>query len=490
MVNRSLTLIGISLFFIAACSTPFLKKEPPPQETTSVQDEASPLEIGEGEKNTPLAPGEEEQNASTTVDTEEQKKEVTFDIPIVINDQVEYFIQYFETTHRKPFALWLQRSGRYIPMMKEVLKQNGLPEDLVYMALIESGFNPKAYSRRRASGPWQFITRTGKKYGLEVNWWIDERRDPEKSTIAAARHLKDLYDQFSSWYLAAAGYNAGAGKIARAIKRYQTEDFWELTKHNYLKKETRHYVPKMIAAALIAKDPEKYGFTDIDYDEPIQYEKVEVPDATDLRVIARCCGVDYETIKALNPELKTWCTPPDHPGYEVKIPEGTRETFLQNFAQLDPSERITFRQHQVRQGDTLSAIARRYGIKVEPIMQMNNLKSSRNLRAGTSIIIPIPADRALSVGERAEQRSSTKISKKKVEAPKDMLAADNGPLKQILYVVKEGDTLWDIAMQYDLRVRDIRRWNNLRGNIIHPNDELLLMINDKRADIEVSDLKL
>jgi len=473
-LHRSLTLIGILLFFIPACTIPLLKKEAPPQETAAAQEGKTPLEIGEEGKNALLALGEEEKEIPLEIGEKEREKEVTFDIPIVINGQVERFIEYFQTTHRKPFALWLQRSGRYIPMMKEVLKQHGLPEDLVYMALIESGFNPKAYSRRRASGPWQFISRTGKRYGLEADWWIDERRDPEKSTIAAARHLKDLYDQFSCWYLAAAGYNAGAGKISRAIKRYQTEDFWELTKHKYLKRETKHYVPKMIAAALIAKEPEKYGFTDIVYDEPIRYEKVEIPDATDLKVIARCCEVDYETIKALNPELKMWCTPPLRPDYQVKIPEGTRENFLRNFSQLDPSERITFRQHQVRAGETLSTIARRYGIKKEPIMQLNNLKSPRQLRAGSSVIIPIPADRALA---RDERDIETRVTKKRARAPKRVVVAvAQGPFKEIRYVVQEGDTLWDIALLYNLRIEDIRRWNNLRGNVIRPKDELLLRI--------------
>jgi membrane-bound lytic murein transglycosylase D len=471
MVHRYLTLIGIVLFFIPACATFIVNKEAPPQETAAVQEEKTPLEIGDEGKKPPVEIGEEE--------ADKESPEVTFDIPIVINDQVEAFIEYFRTTHRKPFALWLQRSGRYIPMMKEVLKANGLPEDLVYMALIESGFNPKAYSRRRASGPWQFITRTGKRYGLEVDWWIDERRDPEKSTIAAARHLKDLYDQFSHWYLAAAGYNAGAGKISRAIERYRTEDFWELTKHKYLKRETRHYVPKMIAAALIAKEPEKYGFTDIVYDEPIRYDKVQVPDATDLKVIARLCEVDYETIKALNPELKMWCTPPHHPDYEVKIPVGTREKFLQNFSQLDPSERITFRQHQVRQGDTLSTIARRYGIKKEPIMELNDLTSPRQLRTGSSIIIPIPADRALARDERGRELGTSKKKARVPKAPQRAVKQGRGPAREIRYVVKEGDTLWDIALQYDLRVKDIRRWNNLRGNAIYPKDELLLMINEK-----------
>ena len=469
-MNRSFMLIFILLFSVAGCATPFLnkKEEPLPQKTAEAQEEKTPLEIGEGEK-APL---------KIKIDEQKKGKEVTFDIPIVINDQVERFVEYFQTTHRKAFALWLQRSGRYIPMMQDVLRANGLPEDLVYMALIESGFNPKAYSRRRASGPWQFISRTGKRYGLEADWWIDERRDPEKSTIAAASHLKDLYDQFSSWYLAAAGYNAGAGKISRAIKRYQTEDFWELTKHKYLKRETRHYVPKMIAAALIAKEPEKYGFTDIDYDEPIRYEKVELLDATDLQVIARCSEADYETIKALNPELKLWCTPPNRPGYQVKIPEGKKEIFLQNFSRLEPSERITFRQHQVRTGDTLSTVARRYGIQTEPIMEMNNIRSSQQLRAGSYLIIPIPADRALSLEEKSQM---AKAGKTKVAAPRKVrvIAQGKGPFKEVRYIVQEGDTLWDIALMYDLKVEDIRRWNNLQGNVIRPKDELLLKISKK-----------
>jgi len=460
-VKKSIALMGLLLFIIAGCTTPFLKKDPPTPAVTEEQGE-TPLEMGEGEK------------------------EVSFDIPIVVNDRVEYFIEYFQTTHRKPFTRWLQRSGRYIPMMREHLRANGLPEDLVYMALIESGFNPRAYSRRRASGPWQFIYRTGKRYGLTVNWWLDERRDPEKSTIAAARHLKDLYDQFSCWYLVAAGYNAGAGKISRAIRRYQTEDFWELTKHRYLKRETKNYVPKMIAAALIAKEPEKYGFADITYDEPIRSEKVTVPDATDLRVIARCCETDYAIIKGLNPELRRWCTPPHYPNYEVKIPEGKTETFVHNFAQLKPSERITFRRHYVRQGDTLSQIALRYGTGVSAIMQMNHIRSPRHLRAGTSIIIPIPADKALSSKRRAKKARKAPQE----AAPPTVRKEDEGLFAEIRYVVKEGDTLWDIALLYDLRVKDIRRWNNIRGNIIHPEDELVLRISKKRGALGRLDLHL
>ena len=287
-----------------------------------------------------------------------RKKE--FDIPIVINEKVERFIHYFQTSGRKIFSNWLSRSEKYIPSMREVLKEKGLPEDLVYLAMIESGFNPYAYSRAKATGPWQFISPTGKRYGLKSNWWVDERRDPEKSTIAAAGYLKDLYDMFECWYLAAAGYNAGENKIANGMKRYRTEDFWELTKYRYLKQETKHYVPQMIAAALLAKDPEKYGFVGIEYEEPLQYDKVMVPPAMDLRLIAMACEITVEELKELNPELRRLCTPPDAPEYEIKIPFGKSDLFQKNFESLRLGAVGSFKTHIVKKGDTLQQIARLY----------------------------------------------------------------------------------------------------------------------------------
>jgi len=234
---------------------------PPEASTENCEPSFAPLATEEPAMKTDLTAGDELNGdfklEKLPVDPRKQAQE--FDIPIVINARVEHFIQYFQTTARKIFVNWLARSERYIPFMRNLLRESGLPEDLVYMALIESGFNPYAYSRMKASGPWQFIYFTGKKYGLNVSWWVDERRDPEKSTIAAAKYLKDLYDLFECWYLAAAGYNAGEGKIINAMKRYRTEDFWELTKYRYLKRETKDYVPQMIAAALIAKNM-KSGF--------------------------------------------------------------------------------------------------------------------------------------------------------------------------------------------------------------------------------------
>ena len=234
-----------------------------------------------------------------------------FDIPIVFNDAVQYFVKYFTTEKRKIFANWLRRSKRYVPMIKEILRAHGLPEDLIYLAMIESGFNPNAYSSMKACGPWQFIYETGGRYGLRVNHWVDERRDPEKSTVAAALYLKDLFNQFGGWYLAAAVYNAGEKRIERSVEKYETADFWELMKYNTLPRETRDYIPRLLAAAIIAKDPERFGFTDINYDQPVRFVNEKAPGGTPLEIIAKAASTNVSAIGALNPEILTGITPPD-----------------------------------------------------------------------------------------------------------------------------------------------------------------------------------
>ena len=436
MICKILT-VGMILFLSSACfphrgSSPEKTLSPPP----SIEEEAplftqTDLEKPSSQESLPLPkesslsnpppstvnqfelglelPISDESNDDVSLEIlprDRAKQDPEFDIPIVINAQVEQFIQYFQTTARNRFSTWLARSEKYIPFMRNLLKENGLPEDLVYMALIESGFNPYAYSRSKASGPWQFIYLTGKRYGLRSNWWIDERRDPEKSTIAAAKYLKDLYDMFECWYLAAAGYNAGEGKIARAMKRYRTEDFWELTKYRYLKRETKDYVPQMIAAALIAKDPEKYGFVDIEYQEPLRYDKVKVPEVTDLRLIAQASEVTLDEIKNLNPELSRWCTPPNFPDYEIKIPFGKKELFLENFENLSPGERFQFKTHKVRKGDTLSRIAKLYRVSLEPILEINRLNKKSRLSIGMHLLIPLPKDPDPKPGSIAKKKSN------------------------------------------------------------------------------------
>jgi len=333
------------------------------------------------------------------------KKEPVFDIPIVVNQEVEHCILLFQTTIREKFVTWLARSGKYIPFMKNLLKEQGLPEDLVYMAFIESGFDPHAYSRSKAVGPWQFIYRTGKRYGLRVNWWVDERRDPEKSTIAAAKYLKDLYEMFACWYLAAAGYNAGEYRIIKAMKRFRTEDFWTLTKHRYLKRETKNYVPLMIAAALVAKDPEKYGFTGIEYQEPLRYEKVKVPELTDLSHIAKACEISVEEIKDLNPELQRGVTPPNEPEYEIKIPSAKKDLFTRNFEALQPLEKFQFKTHLVKKGETLNGIAKLYRVDLDPLLEINSLSKKSPLSRGMNLFIPISKDEEIKPLAVAQKRN-------------------------------------------------------------------------------------
>ncbi len=438
---------------------------PPPPDEPSLSESPSPTE------NQPAAslyfPISDEANDDFTIEVlpkDRPKPKQEFDIPIVINAKVEQFVQYFQTRGRKVFSNWLARSERYIPFMRALLKESGLPEDLVYLALIESGFNPYAYSRAKASGPWQFIYLTGKRYGLVSNWWIDERRDPEKSTLAAAKYLKDLYDMFECWYLAAAGYNAGERKIATAMKRYRTEDFWELTKYRYLKRETKDYVPQMIAAALIAKNPEKYGFFGIEYQEPLRYEKVKVPEVTDLRLIARACDVPLDEIKELNPELSRWCTPPSFPDYEIKIPYGKKELFSRNFPNLYSGEKFQFKTHLVKKGDTFSKIARFYGVDLEPILEMNRLNKKSRLSVGMNLLIPLPKDQGPKPDRMAKKKSPE---------------TDHGskPAQTMTYTIKKGDTLWSIANETGVNLGALSRWNNLYPEKkLMPGDKLKIEI--------------
>lgn len=317
------------------------------------------------------------------------------DVPIVVNKNVESFIKYFQTRGRKYFERWWDRSSEYMVMLRGILRENGLPEDLSYIAFIESGLNPTARSRANAVGMWQFIRGTALKYGLRVDWWIDERMDPEKATYAASRYFKNLYDQFGSWYLAAAGYNAGEGKIMRAVKKHNTDDFWMLaSKRRPLRRETKEYVPKYLAALLIAKDPESYGFEPIEYYDTVRYEKVKVSEATDLRVIAEATGSTVEEIKRINPELLRWFTPPNYPDYVIKVPAGTSQRYYEYMSTLPPTKKIAFRMHKVRRGDTISKIAKLYGTSITPILYINNLEGPKKtrLKPGSVIAVPLRAD--------------------------------------------------------------------------------------------------
>lgn len=350
--------------------------------------------ISDAEESNPIL-FEEEYEAS------ERGELPAFDIPVVRNEKVEVWLDYFQGRGRKWFDLWLARSTRYVPFMRKILREHELPEDLVNLAMIESGFSSRAYSRARAVGPWQFMKATGRLYGLKVNFWVDERRDPEKSTIAAARHLKDLYDQFQSWKLAAAAYNAGPGKVARAIKKYKTEDFWELTKGKYLRPETRQYVPKMIAAALIAKEPHKYGFVGIEYEPPLEYDKVILKFPVNLMILSEKLRIPLEDLMTINPELNHPMTPPGVESYELRVPSGKSDAFIEALNDFTVDEKTSFTAHRVHRGENLKKISALYNVPSHEILKANQV-SAAEIREGRDLLIPKQVDEKLiALGLRA-----------------------------------------------------------------------------------------
>ena len=378
------------------------------------------------------------------------------DLPLTLNSKVNYFIDFFQHRGRSSFARWLSRSERYIPIMKEILRKEGMPEDLVYLAMIESGFTPHAVSVANAVGPWQFISGTGKRYDLKINDWIDERRDPIKSTVAAALYLKELYALFNNdWYLAAAGYNAGENKILRAINMYDTRDFWEISKGSYLKPETKDYVPKLLAAAIIAKEPAKYGFADVAYLPAMDLDTVAVPTRTDLDLIARITEVPYQALKELNPELRRWCTPPDYPNYLLKLPKGKKELFTVEFAKIPEeqryTERIAYNRYRAKKQDTLKTVAARFNTTPERIAELNHLKSTAKLR-GKSLLVPVQSAVPAKPAHKAEPNETEQTAAVAKEENR-------------YYTIKKGDTLYSLAKRFKVTTAILSAWNNLTEKV-------------------------
>lgn len=311
---------------------------------------------------------------------------VEWDIPIEMNDAVESWLHYYQTRGRKSFEITLARAGRYERLMREIFRRAGLPEDLIYLSLIESGFEGTAYSRARAAGLWQFVPATAKIYKLEISYWVDERYDPIAATAAAAEYLEDLQREFGDWYLTVAAYNAGPGRVHRAIRRAGSRDFWTLAEKRVLRSETRNYVPKLIAAALIAKQPEKYGLRE--RPEPIAtFDFGFVPDATSLDVVADAAGVPLGEILALNLHLIRGITPPGEQ-YRVRVPAGRPRVFTENYANVPPSERVRSVVHIVRRGENLQRIARNYGTRVSAILKANERLEPTRLSVGQRLVIP------------------------------------------------------------------------------------------------------
>lgn len=397
-----------------------------------------------------------------------------FDIPVEVNAAVEKWVRYFTGPGRVYYERWLTRSTRYRPLMYAELERQGMPRDLVYLSMIESGYNAHAYSHADAAGLWQFIPSTGKMYDLRIDWWVDDRRDPHLATVSAVRFLKELNTMFNGdWYLAWAAYNGGPGRIRRATREAGSTDFWVLMNGPYLHPETDDYVPKIIAAAIIGHHPERYGFTNVKYQSELRVDMVQVEGSVELERLAKAAGTDVDTLKNLNPALRRWATPPE--GYNLRVPEGSGAAFATELAKIPIEKEPSFVNHKVAKGETLSGIASRYNVSVADVTSANNLANVNRIYVGMALVIPVRAPKG-SGSASAPVVASANVAPK-AEAPKAASAASSTPkpaAKTSTYTVRSGDTLSEIAEKHSVTVGDLRSWNNLSGATIFVGQQLKL----------------
>jgi membrane-bound lytic murein transglycosylase D len=372
------------------------------------------------------------------------------DLPLMMTDQVAGYISYFSNRGRGTFERAFARSGRYHDMMVSILKQEGVPQDLIYLAQAESGFQPTAVSRAGARGIWQFMGSRGRGYGLQHSLWVDDRQDPEKSTRAAARHLKDLYAQFGDWYLAMAAYNSGPGTVQAAVRRTGYADFWELYRRNVLPKETRNYVPIILAVTIVTKNLSHYGFDDVSMDDPLAFDKVTINYPIDLRLVADCVGSTPAQLQQLNPGLLRLSTPREG-AFELHLPAGTKDQFETTIAAIPTGMRLWWRYPTVHSGETLASLARTYHLTAKSIAEANHLNGSQ-LEADARVVIPVtPSKHPLSENATYSRRI-------------------------MRYKVRKGDTVETVAENFSVPALMVRRWNGLRSNSLHGRTVLALHV--------------
>jgi membrane-bound lytic murein transglycosylase D len=418
---------------------------------TVYADELQAFRAGDGFQEAPAVPAPIDEVADMTfpVDprlkdrAEQAAKNLSHDLPLTVNDQVLSFLNFFQTPRGRAIVeTGLRRAGRYREMISRVLQEEGMPQDLIYLAQAESAFQPLALSRAGARGIWQFVAWRGNEYGLRHTWWVDERQDPEKATRAAARHLRDLYTMYGDWYLAMAAYNCGPGNVQKGIERTGYADFWELYKRNVLPRETKNYVPIIVALTLIAKDAAHYGIQ-VDPEPPVATDVVKPGRAVDLRLVAETIDVDVETLRSLNPSLLRLATP-DDPSFELHLPAGTAERFSAEIADIPADKWVSWRRHRVEAGETLTSIGKKYQVTAAAIAAANNLEHGVALSAGEKLIIPATQPQA-------------EIKRRLVS-----------------YRVRRGDTMLGIADRYNVSPDDVRKWNRLKSN--HVNRGMVLRI--------------
>ena len=401
----------------------------PPQQPA----EPTPVEAA-GNITTPASP-------NVTAKAEAELKTTVSDLPLVMNDYVASYIDFFENSPKGhgTIVASLERMGRYKDMIQRVLREEGVPQDLIYQAFAESGFRPQAVnSKSGAGGMWQFMPFG--TYGLEHTAWYDERFDPEKATHAYAREIKKMYDQLGDWYLAMAAYDWGAGNIQKAVQRTGYADFWELYRRNNLPQETKNYVPVFLAVTLMAKNPKQYGLEDITPDPPLIMDTVKTDYAVDLRLVSDIVGAPVQEIEALNPSLLRMSTPPEE-SFDLHLPAGTADVFNRDIAEIPVDKRRAWRFHKVEDGDTLATLAHTWHVSVSELAFVNQLTPGAGLDGVDSLIIP--------------------------QAP-----TNEGALRSTLYRPRRGDTLVTIADRFGVTVAQLRRWNNLRGNALVPGHGL------------------
>jgi membrane-bound lytic murein transglycosylase D len=384
---------------------------------------------------------------------QQELKSVHSDLPLVSNDSVDGVIAYLQNHARGYMENVLRRAGTYGEIIGEALRQQGVPQDLIYLAAGESAFNPLAVSNKQCVGIWQFSLGTGSLYGLKRDRWVDDRKDPFKSTFAAARHLKDLYQTFGDWFLVMAAYDSGPLTVQRAIEKTGYADYWELRRLHALPAETENYVPIFLATALIAKDPKAYGF-DTQPDPPLSVDKVKVETPTDLRLVAQLIDHPVDDLIKLNPSLQRWTTPGNGSGFIMNLPAGTKDLYAQTIASIPPDKCIWWRAHKVLEGETLVSVARQFRVSPGALAQANQLTADASLEQGAHLVIPVAASSEASL---ARVREAV-------------------PHQLIHYRVRPGDTVDLIADRYDVTAYQIRRWNGLKTSKLVPGRTLHLYV--------------